>query len=143
MILDLTRYITSDKKHPEFLILWHKLPNEKTLESDAKKLIAKVSTVLSMADIDEFEITSGWRTQAHNFAIGGAANSSHMTAQAIDISDPDKKLGLWCQSNVESLKDLGLYMESLQKTHAAANKLKRWVHLTIRAPKSGNIIFLP
>jgi hypothetical protein len=143
MILTVDRYITSDGKYPNFRNTWAKAPNMITLQADAKKLIARVSTLLSMAAINNVDVTSGWRPLAHNFAIGGAPNSKHLFAQAVDLSDPDKKIGEWCLTNIEALKDLGLYMESLAVSHAAANKMKRWVHLQSVQPKSGNIVFIP
>ena len=89
MILTLKRYITSDGKYPNFTNTWVKHPEVTALERDAKKLIAKVSTLLSMSGVKDFEVTSGWRPVAHNFAIGGAPNSHHIFARAIDILDPD------------------------------------------------------
>lgn len=143
MILTLKRYITSDGKYPNFANTWVKHPDVVTLEKDANKLISKVSVLLQMAGMEQFDITSGWRPVAHNFAIGGAANSKHIFARAIDILDPDKKLGEWCLSNQEILRELGLYMESLNKTHAAANRMKRWTHFQTVPPRSGDIVFKP
>lgn len=143
MILNLKRYITSDGKYPNFAKTWLEHPGVNNLEKDGNRLIAKVSTLLSMAGINECEITSGWRPLAHNFAIGGAANSKHLFARAIDLWDPEKKIGEWCASNQDILRELGLYMESLDHTHAAANRMKRWTHLQSQAPLSGKIIFIP
>lgn len=143
MILNLKRYITSDGKYPNFQNTWVKHPEVVTLEKDAKKLIAKVSTLLSLAGVEQFDVTSGWRPVAHNFAIGGSANSHHIFARAIDILDPDCRIGNWAADNIETMRELGLYMESLTVTHAAANRMKRWIHFQTVAPKSGKIIFIP
>jgi zinc D-Ala-D-Ala carboxypeptidase len=37
-------------------------------------------------------ITSGYRTEAHNKAVGGAANSAHLRGKAADISCTDSVL---------------------------------------------------
>jgi uncharacterized protein YcbK (DUF882 family) len=76
-----------------------------------------------------FVLTSGYRPGRYNAAVGGSPRSSHMTCQAVDISDRDGKLKEWCVKNIEVLNKLGLYMEDPLKT-------KTWVHLQIRKTKN-------
>ena len=122
----------------------HKDSSEITdkVRKNAEKLIGLISTLLSLIPY-ETTISSGFRTQKYNEKIGGSPNSAHCTGEACDLSDPDKIVGLWCQSNVGYLAANGLYMESLSVTHKSPDPLKRWVHLSIKAPKSKNTIFYP
>lgn len=111
------------------------LKNAAQITSKASELISAFGSIVT--------ITSGWRPLSYNLKVGGAKNSKHITCQAVDLWDPDKKLGEWCVANIERLKEVGIYMESLAKTHASDDPKKRWVHWQCVAPKSGSIIFNP
>lgn len=141
-MISLKQYITSDGKYPNFANTWLEAGEHDKLEEAAKALLIKVNVLLATAGIDA-PVSSGWRPAAHNFAIGGSQNSKHIFAQAVDLWDPDKRLGEWCMDNQQVLKELGLYMESLSTTHAAANRMKRWVHAQTVAPRSGKTVFIP
>ena len=143
MILTLQRYITSDNQFPSFKAQWDKLQNKEDLDKNALLLIAKVSELLSRMGNPDITVTSGWRPLAHNLAIGGSKNSHHVWARAIDIWDPKKILGKWCMDNIEALREIGLYMESLVKTHASEDEEERWLHLQSVPPPSKNIVFIP
>lgn len=106
-------------------------------------LVAKVNDMMLAACFDNLLVTSGFRTIAHNAAIGGAKNSTHCSGLAIDISDPDKSIGQWCLANLDQLMSHHLYLESLSVTHASQSPSGRWIHLQSRAPRSGNTVFLP
>ena len=110
------------------------------LSNNANKIIARASELLSRAGIDKAYVTSGWRPKSINSSVGGAPNSLHIYCLAIDIFDKNKTLGQWCVTNLEALSEIGLWMESLTKTHAGDEP---WVHLQCQAPPSGNRIFLP
>ncbi len=109
---------------------------------NAALITSKASELLS-AYGKEAAITSGWRPLSYNLQVGGSKNSKHITMQAVDLWDPEKKLGEWCVANIERLKEVGIYMESLATTHASSDPKKRWVHWQCVAPKSGSIIFNP
>lgn len=109
---------------------------------NANMITARASELLSAFGKD-LPITSGWRPASYNAQVGGSPNSKHCTCQAVDIWDADKKLGEWCVANIERLKDVGIWMESLATTHKSDDPKKRWVHWQCVAPKSGNIIFNP
>jgi hypothetical protein len=113
------------------------------VRKNADKLIGLVSTLLSLIPFENPVITSGFRTKKQNEKVKGAVNSAHMTGEAIDLYDPDKVIGLWCQTNVGYLRANGLHMESLATTHKSHIPEQRWVHLTTRAPRSGNTIYFP
>lgn len=80
-------------------------------------------------------VTSGYRPPAINTGIG-KKKSPHLTCEAVDIYDPDKRLASWLLDNLELLEDLGLYLEDPDYT-------PNWTHLQIRAPGSGKRVFIP
>lgn len=109
----------------------------------ATELVPKVNTMLAHAAADGIEcavdpqLASGWRPPEFNSTVPNAApNSKHMTGQAVDVRDPDGELDAWCMTNLETLADLGLWME-----HPAATK--GWTHVQTVAPRSGNRVFYP
>ena len=138
MILTLEKYLTSNGRHPEALELW-----TGEFEKNALKTISKVSQFADLAKFEIKDITSGWRYPNLNKKIGGSSQSKHLFAQAIDVSDSDKKFGLWMISNVSLLREHGCAIESLVKTHCSDEPMKRWLHLQTQIPNSGNIIFNP
>ena len=117
-----------------------KFPISDELSNNANKIIARASELLSRAGIEKAYITSGYRPAPINAAAGGSPNSQHIYCNAIDIFDKDKSFGQWCTSNIESLIEIGLWMETLATTHAGDEP---WVHLQSISPKSGNRIFSP
>lgn len=86
-------------------------------------------------------VTSGYRPGHFNKSARGAKKSAHMTCEAVDFHDGDGEFGKWCLNNLKLLEEAGLYMESPLYTHEPPNK--RWIHLQIRRPKSGNRVFIP
>lgn len=62
--------------------------------------------------------------------------SKHLSGEAVDIFDPDKKLQEWTLANVDKLEEIGLWCEDFSAT-------KNWVHYQISASKSGKRFFMP
>lgn len=90
-------------------------------------------------------ITSGLRDLEHHKEIyrkkGIPDNkiplqSRHLSGQAADISDPDKKLQEWCKLNEAKLAEIGLWCEDFNFTN-------NWVHFQSISPGSGKRFFIP
>ena len=77
-------------------------------------------------------ITSGYRTAAHNAAVGGSKSSQHLLGRAADI-----------QVQGVSVEDVAAYAESLMPAWGGvgrypvkAGRAKGWVHVDTRPNKS-------
>lgn len=122
-----------------------KYPPTDEMIKNYNTLIPLVNQLLEIFFIDNKDaprrnVTSGYRPAEINATIPGAAKkSNHMKCAAVDLGDSDKLLGEWCVKNIDKLKQIGLYMESLSTTHKL--KGKEWVHLQI--VKTINNPFLP
>lgn len=108
-------------------------PLTEVQENNLGRLLAALN-IVRRAYGKPLTVSSGYRPAAVNAAVGGAKRSAHMTCEACDFSDPDKKFAEWCQANVDVLIRAGLYLESPAHTPG-------WVHLQIRPTK--NRIFIP
>jgi len=116
-------------------------PLEFLYEERAKDLLTKVNSLLQELGITQVTVTSGFRSVAHNAAIGGAANSKHCQAQAVDLLDTDRKIGSLVSANLGKLKVRGMSMEDLRYCEKANGS--KWIHLASVLPKSGNTVFIP
>jgi len=110
-------------------------PPDITLRKNMEKLLIAVNLVRDLYG-KPLTISSGYRPAAANAAAGGAKKSCHLTCEAVDFGDKDRKFTKWCLMNLDVLERAGLYMESPAATPT-------WVHLQTRPPKSGKRIFLP
>jgi hypothetical protein len=88
-------------------------------------------------------VSSGYRPAAQNQAIGGAAQSSHMTCQAVDFSDPSGDFSRWCLANMDLLNKTGLYLEDPRWTRIKDSNGQitgGWTHLSSRPTKSNPFV---
>lgn len=112
------------------------------LRAAATETVARANLLISAyqaltKDEEPRRVNSGWRPPSVNSATPGAApRSKHMSAQAIDISDPEGDLDEWCMDHPEILQTIGLWQE-----HPSATK--GWCHVQIVPPKSGKRLFFP
>lgn len=105
------------------------------ISAHAKDLLEKVNAFLEHYQ-GEVKMTSGYRSPEHNKKIGGARSSKHMSGEAIDLFDPDKRLAKFVFQKQQLLADHGLYCEDMRCT-------KNWVHFQTKAPRSGSRFFIP
>lgn len=71
-------------------------------------------------------ISSGYRSQAVNSAVGGKANSQHLTGEACDIHIPDKATG---QRWIEWMENW-LEFDQLAKEKAHPDSPTFWIHVS-------------
>lgn len=140
MIITLPIYLTSNHRHDNILTGtdW-----TGEYEKNALKTIATVSEFASLASYTIPDVPSGWRPSWLNRLVGGSTTSKHLFAQAIDVSDPERKFGTWLVSNIALLRSRNCAIESLSVTHASDDPAGRWVHFQILLPLSGNVVFTP
>jgi len=110
-------------------------PLDAGMRANLEKLMIAINLIRDLYG-KPMMVSSGYRPAAANTAAGGASKSCHLTCEAVDFADRDRKLTKWCLANLDILEQAGLYMES----PVAA---PTWVHLQTRPPKSGKRIFLP
>lgn len=115
-------------------------PNKLPVTEIQKKNLEKLAQAVSKIEEEmgkEFLVTSGLRSKEMQLKINPAAkNSAHISGEAVDVSDVDGDIYAFCIDHVPLLIELGIYLEC--KTYT-----KRWAHMQIRAPKSGNRFFIP
>jgi len=105
------------------------------MQQNMEKLLIAVNLLRDLYG-KPMRVSSGYRPAAVNSTTPGASKTScHLTCEACDFADPDRKLIQWCLRNLDILAKAGLYMESPINTPT-------WVHLQVRAPKSGKRVFL-
>jgi hypothetical protein len=115
----------------------------------AEMTVKKVNSVLAVLEAEGVRleanpktgsiVSSGWRPQAVNSNVKGAAiRSKHITGQACDLYDPEGDIDTYLSSDagLRVLTSAGLWLE-----HPAATK--GWSHLQTVPPRSGNRIFYP
>lgn len=110
-------------------------PLDDTMEGNLLNLLQSMNQVRESWG-NPMIVTSGYRPLTYNLSIGGSERSAHITCEALDIYDPDKRLAKWCLDNLDILEESGLYIEDPDYT-------SNWVHFTTRAPRSGRRVFIP
>lgn len=113
-----------------------------TLWANARNMVLRANWLRGFYLIDcpeaaEWEVRSGRRTPEINAGTPGAAvGSNHLTCNALDIADNDRRLARWLVANLHVLVDIELWMEDPRCTPT-------WVHIQTVPPVSGNRVFIP
>jgi len=110
----------------------------------ATHLLRKVNALLALSGLrledhptTRTPISSGWRPPVVNAATPNAApRSRHMTGDAVDLYDPEGEIDEWCMEHLDTLAELGLWLE-----HPSATK--GWSHLQQVPPRSGRRVYYP
>ena len=66
----------------------------------------------------------------------GGAGSTHRSARAVDVFDPNRILAQWCVKHKAALVEIGLWCEDFRYTPV-------WCHFQQIQPKSGKRIYIP
>lgn len=91
---------------------------------NATAFLKQLNRFLADLNINDIEITSGWRPLEVNRRVGGSSNSHHIFGRAIDLADPIKALyRVFEEADFNGkLEAYGLWMEHEDSTPT-------WVHL--------------
>jgi gentisate 1,2-dioxygenase len=113
------------------------------IRRNAGETVAKANALLERAGFEHVcTVNSGWRPRRANAALPeAAATSRHLTGQAVDLPDPDRRLAAWCVNNLDLLAEIGLWMEDPRWTYDKGGG--HWVHVQTVPPKSGRRVFVP
>ncbi len=104
--------------------------------ASANTLLAKIEGLFYDLGIDlnDDDVSSGYRPGHYNKTAGGSAKSSHLLCLALDLKDPNKKLAKAVLAAPHLLEKWGLYLEDPKYTI-------NWLHLQTRATRKR--IFIP
>ena len=114
-----------------------KYPCSDEIKTNALETIKRTNELKLIYGIKEDIVASGWRPSAVNDATCNAAKgSTHLTGQALDTKDPNRRFAKWCLQNLHELEEIGLWMEDPRWTPT-------WVHLQTVPPRSGKRVYVP
>lgn len=114
----------------------HRQELTRELRANARETLRRVNNLLRCAGM-MCKVTSGWRPTAINAAVPGAArNSKHLFCIAVDLEDRNGALDAWCMAHLDTLEELGLWLEHPDATPG-------WCHLQTQPPRSGSRVFNP
>lgn len=103
----------------------HKYPTTLIIEANLRILLDKINQVRNVYNIPMI-VTSGLRSEAQQEqlianGISNAPKSHHLTGEAVDILDEDRKLTEWVKNNMTLMEQIGLWLEDFDHTPT-------WVH---------------
>lgn len=105
--------------------------------ANAAVTVSRTNELKLLYGIKEDVVASGWRpAEVNNATCNAAKTSTHITGQALDTKDPQRKFAKWCLANLQELEEIGLWMEDPRWTPT-------WVHLQTVPPKSGKRVYIP
>ena len=108
------------------------------IQRNAIVTVSKCNELLARAGRNDINtVDSGWRPQGVNDSTrNSATGSSHLTAEAADLPDPDRTLAEWAVDNLDILRDIGVWIEDPRWTPS-------WLHVQTVPPNSGKLVFIP
>jgi hypothetical protein len=91
----------------------------------------RINRLLSQypAELKAPRVSSGYRPGHYNTRAGGAAKSTHLSCEAVDIRDPGNGLDQWLDANHAKLVECDMWREAPDATAG-------WCHLDIRPRKN-------
>lgn len=114
-------------------------------EANLLELLIRINKVVDACGIILI-VTSGLRSRQKQIAVYAEKGitdldkiplgSKHLSAQAVDISDPNGDLKKWIMQNIKLIEEIGFWMEDFEYT-------KGWVHFQTAPPRSGKRFFIP
>lgn len=116
----------------------HKHPTTWQIDLNLKILCDRLNIIRTHYGVPMI-VTSGLRSEEDQkgliaAGISKATKSHHLTGEAADIYDPDKKLYDFCKANERILIEAKLWCEE---------RMGAWLHMQIVPPKSGIRWFNP
>lgn len=108
-------------RHWEYPVTEEEAVNMARVWHRVNLLVSRYPAELTKAGL----VSSGYRPGHYNVKAGGAAKSTHLSCEAIDVADQTGALDSWIDANPQILVDCNLWREDPAKT-------KGWVHLDIR-----------
>lgn len=113
------------------------------IRRNAAITVAKANALLKRAGFGHITtVNSGWRPPLINASVTNASPTSHhLTGRAIDLPDPNRTLAAWCVNHLDTLEEIGLWLEDPRWTYDPDGE--HWVHLQTVPPRSGNRVFVP
>lgn len=111
--------------------------------ANAEDMVRKVNLLLFAAEM-ECAVASGYRPAEINAVTPGAAKrSKHMDCNACDLADASGALDAWCMAHLDTLAEIGLWLERPSATKSRGIFRDGWCHVQRIPPKSGNRVFYP
>lgn len=115
-------------------------PTTPEIDKNLSILLERINMVRNAYGIPMI-VTSGLRSDSQQQALiadgkSNAPKSHHLTGEAVDIADMDRKLTEWVKNNMPLMEKIGMWFEDFNSTPT-------WVHFQIVPPKSGNRVFIP
>lgn len=111
--------------------------------ANAEDMVRLVNLLLFAAEMD-CAVSSGYRPAEINAVTPGAAKrSKHMDCNACDLTDASGALDAWCMAHLDTLAEIGLWLEHPSATRNPARFGHGWCHVQRIPPRSGNRVFYP
>lgn len=101
-------------------------PLNEEQKNNLEKLLVAVNKLRALYG-EPMYVSSGYRPGTFNMKAGGGKKSAHLTCEAVDFKDADRKLTKFCTDEI--LEHCGLWMES-------PDVATTWLHVQLREPKS-------